>query len=201
MSPAPARTSRAAIIAAARALLEAGGLDSVSMAAVAERVGVRPPSLYKHFDDRGRLLAAVATDVALDLGAVLAAAAEGSGVEPSTRLRAIAIAYRAFALATPRGTALLFAGVAPGSEPSLESQVEAARPVLELAESIVGRADSLSAARAVTAFAHGFTSMEAAGAFRLGGDVEEAYRLGISVLVIGLAGVASAAPDGAVVRE
>jgi hypothetical protein len=38
----------------------------------------------------------------------------------------------------------------------------------------------------VTAFAHGFVSMEITGAFRLGGDVDEAYRYGVGVLVDGL---------------
>ncbi len=49
MSPARSRTSDEAIIAAARGLLEEGGLEAVSMASIAERVGIRPPSLYKHF--------------------------------------------------------------------------------------------------------------------------------------------------------
>ena len=195
MSPARARTSRAAIIAAARDLLEDGGLEAVSMAGVAELVGVRPPSLYKHFGDRGGLLAAVATDVALDLGRTMAEAVERSGADPAARLHALATAYRSFALATPRAAALLFAGVAPDVVPTPESQVEAARPVLEVAAAIVGPARALPVARVLTAFAHGFTSMEAAGAFRFGGDVQEAYGLGISLLLAGLEVGAAAGPD------
>ena len=41
MSPARARTSGDEIVAAGRELLEAGGLEAVTMQAVAERVGVK----------------------------------------------------------------------------------------------------------------------------------------------------------------
>jgi AcrR family transcriptional regulator len=186
MSPARARTSDPAIIAAARDLLEDGGLEAVSMAGIAERVGVRAPSLYKHFGDRRGLLAAVATEVALDLGRELAAAVEPAGPDPYAKLDALAMAYRSFALAKPRAAALLFAGLAPGVEPAPEANATASRPVLHVAEALVGPASALAAARVLTAFAYGFTSMESAGAFRLGGNVEDAYRLGISVLLAGL---------------
>ncbi len=186
MSPARPRTSHAAIVAAARSLLEEGGLDAVTMAAVAGRVGVRPPSLYKHLADRIELLAAVATDVAFDLAAALEAAADQSGPEPTLRLDALATAYRAFALGSPRGTALLFTDVAPGAAPTPGSQAAAARPLLDVTSALAGPDRALPAARVLTAFAHGFTSMESAGAFRFGGDVDEAYRLGISVLLAGL---------------
>jgi AcrR family transcriptional regulator len=191
MSPARARTSRAAIIAAARGLLEDGGLEAVSMVGVAERVGVRAPSLYKHFGDRSGLLAAAATDAALDLGRTLSGAVERSGGDAPERLQALAEAYRSFALAKPRAAALIFAAVAPGATPTPESQIEAARTVMQVAEAIVGPTRALAAARVLTAFAYGFASMESAGAFRFGGEVEEAYRLGISVLAFGLERVAA----------
>jgi AcrR family transcriptional regulator len=186
MSPARARTSPAAIIAAARDLLEEGGLDAVSMTGVAERVGIRAPSLYHRFRDRADLLVAVATDVALDLGRALADAVARAGADPAMRLDALAAACRSFALAAPRASALLFAGTAPGVAPTPDAQAEAAKPVLEVAQAIVGPAGALAAARVLTAFAYGFVSMESAGAFRFGGDVEEAYRLGIAVLRSGL---------------
>jgi AcrR family transcriptional regulator len=188
VSPAPARTSNAEILGAARALMESGGLEAVTMAAVAERVGVKAPSLYKRFADRTELLAAVASDVATDLGRHLARAVADSDPDPADRLEALADAYRSFAVAAPRSTALLFTAAAPGAEPSRESQLAAARPVLEVAEAMVGAERSLPAARVLTAFAYGFAGMEAAGAFRFGGDVDVAYRLGIATLITGLQG-------------
>ncbi len=52
-------------------------------------------------------------------------------------------------------------------------------------------AEALPAARTFVAWAHGFTSMELAGAFRLGGDIGVAYETGVDILLAGISGVAS----------
>lgn len=186
MSPAHARTSLAAIVEAARGLLEEDGLEAVTMATVAARVGVRPPSLYKHVRDHAALLAAIATDTAGELARVLADSDARPGDPPETRLFALADAYRRFARRCPRAAAMLFVDLGPGTRASVEAGALATRPIIEVAAAIVGPADALSAARVLTAFAYGFTSMEMAGAFRLGGSVDDAFRLGITTLVRGL---------------
>ena len=181
MSPAPARTSNAEIVTAARALLEAGGLDAVTMQAVAVRVGVRAPSLYKRFPSRGALIAAIATATLEELGEQLAPLSHRP--DASAGLRELALAYRAFAWANPRAFELLSMNLSLDWRPSVEDTARASAPVLTLAERLVGPDRALEAARLVTAFANGFIAMELAGAFRLGGDVERSYRYGVDALV------------------
>jgi AcrR family transcriptional regulator len=50
------RRTRAALLAAARALLEEQGIESLTMAAVAERAGVSRRAVYLHFGSRAELL-------------------------------------------------------------------------------------------------------------------------------------------------
>lgn len=181
MSPARARTSREEIVAAGRACLEAGGVDAVTMVAVAERVGIRAPSLYKWFPDRGALLAAIAGAALDELGEALAPLSRD--VDPAVGLRQVAAAYRSFAHAHQRTYGLLFMDLPSGSRPSAEANSRASAPLVDLTERLVGPEHALEAARVVTAFAHGFVSMELNGAFRLGGDLDRAYRYGIDVLL------------------
>lgn len=186
MSPTPARTSRVRIVEAARALLEEGGIDAVTMATVARRVGVQPPSLYKHVRDRAALLDAVAIDAAEELGRTMTTTAVEAGTDPAARVAALAHAYRAFAHRSPRSAAVLFADLGHGTGAPVDVAARAAAPVIEATALLVGPEAALPAARVLTSFAYGFTTMEQAGAFQLGGDVDEAFRLGVELLVRGL---------------
>ena len=59
-------------------------------------------------------------------------------------------------------------------------------PVIDAARALVGENDALAAARLLTAWATGFISMELAGAFRMGGDLDEAFEYGLERLRAGL---------------
>lgn len=74
--PAPERTTTAAIVAAGRAIVEAHGVDALTMQAVADRVGVRAPSLYKRVSGRDALLAAVVAAALDDLVEAIVAASD-----------------------------------------------------------------------------------------------------------------------------
>ena len=56
-----------AIVDAALAVLDEGGVDSLNMRAVADRLGTGPSSLYAHFAGKDELLAAMLDRVAGDL--------------------------------------------------------------------------------------------------------------------------------------
>ena len=178
---------------AGRTLLESGGLEAVTMQAVAQRVGVRAPSLYKRVPSRAALIAAIGADALDDLAGSIASPSEDP--DAAAGLRSVAVAYRAFAHANPHAYELLFMSLAPASRPASTGDAQAAAPLLALAERLVGPERKLEAARLMTAFAHGFVSMELAGQFRFGGDVDEAYAYGVDVLVNALAGRSGAAPE------
>ncbi|MET4059049.1 AcrR family transcriptional regulator [Arthrobacter sp. UYP6] len=171
--PTPERTSLAEIVAAGASILESEGLPRVTMQAVAQRVGVRAPSLYKRVRDREALIGLVAEAAVAELTGRLDTA-EGT-------LAGIARAYRAFAQERPEAFRLLLSTV---GDPAAPARVSA--PVLRVTEELVGPEQALQAARLVTAWATGFISMELAGAFRLDGDPERAFDYGVEHLTAAL---------------
>jgi AcrR family transcriptional regulator len=183
--PTPSRTSLDAIVAAARALVTSGGVDALTMQAVAEKVGVRAPSLYKRVRDRSALLRLVVEDALGELGEAMDRAA-ASG-DPRTDLRALAMEFRSFAHAQPNLFGLLFVNAADAAAPDLDLLARASSPVIRTAERLAGPDDALPAARTITAWAVGFVQMELSGAFQLGGDVQEAFDYGIDRLAVALA--------------
>lgn len=191
MSPARARTSRDAIVGAAREILEAEGLDAVVMDRVAARVGVRGPSLYKHVPSRSALVRAVADAVVEDLAGVLTRAT--STADPATALRTTATAYRAFVRANPNGYGLLFAPLAAEMQPDPATIAALGRPIVAAVTALSGEDGALERARTFVAWAHGAVSMELAGAFRLGGDLDDAYDEGIEMIIAGISERASPA--------
>ena len=63
VKPTPPKTNTAAsIIVAARELLDQEGIAAVAMRRVAERVGITPMAIYRHYADRATLLNAVADE-------------------------------------------------------------------------------------------------------------------------------------------
>ncbi|MFI0453241.1 TetR/AcrR family transcriptional regulator [Actinomadura sp. 6N118] len=106
--------SREAIVQATLQVIDADGVNAVSMRAVGRVLGVDAKSLYNHVDDKNGLLDAVAE---LLLGAI--ALPELTG-DPRVDLRAIAYAFRERALAHPEAASLVltrqlgsFEGLAP----------------------------------------------------------------------------------------
>ena len=174
--PAHAQTSTAAIVAAARHLLEERGMDALTMREVADAVGVRTPSLYKRVRDRADLIRLILEDVADELTAAADAAADSG--DPAADLQAILAAYRAFAHASPVAYTLMYA---PQATPGATTRSErSSATLLRLVAELAGPQNALPAARTIVAWANGFITMELAGAFRLGGDLGHAWDFGLN---------------------
>ncbi|GAA1801880.1 TetR/AcrR family transcriptional regulator [Agromyces neolithicus] len=183
--PTPDRTSLGEIVAAGRELLETEGLGGLTMQAVAARVGVRAPSLYKRVRNRAELVSLVAEATAGELGQRLDAAATGTP-DAHARLLVLARTFRGYAHERPAAFSLLFT---PGSELALDPDVlrRASASMLAVAVELSGPDHALDAARTLAAWANGFVSMELSGAFRLGGDIERAFEFGAHRLADALA--------------
>jgi AcrR family transcriptional regulator len=188
--PTPARTSRDAIVAAGLAILDARGLEGLTMQAVASAVGVRAPSLYKHVRDRGDLVRLVMNEVARELSITVDAAATSG--DPRRDLAAIARAFRAFAHARPRAYGLIFGPLPESWRMDSAALADATQALVRVTAELAGEDRALDAARLVTAWAHGFVSMELSGAFQMGGSVDGAFDYGIERITAALSTVPGA---------
>lgn len=179
--------NRARVVDEAVAVSDEVGFDRLSLAAVADRVGVRLPSLYKHIDGLDALRRDVTVRALEDLAAALAPATTGRSGEEA--LRALAAAYRRFGQQHPGRYGATVRAPAPGDEPHAAAAEEVLRPVLEvLAGYGLEEDDAVDAARTLRAALHGFVSLEAAGGFGLPRDVSRSFDRLVDVLHEGLAG-------------
>ena len=111
---------RAALVAAARALLEEEGFEALSLRGAARRVAVSRQAPYHHFADRNALLAAVAAEGFRDLSrSMLAQMARQD--DPMARMIACGVGYVVFAADNPALYQLMFSGLGGGfaSDPDL----------------------------------------------------------------------------------
>jgi AcrR family transcriptional regulator len=123
MSPRDAAPTRAAILAAAGALLESGGPDAVTLRSVGTAAGVSRSAAYRHFEDKADLLRALAARTLLALAARIRRAADRDGEH--TRLHRGCAAYLDHALEQPHHYQLVF-GDTPIAQPDahLESAAD-----------------------------------------------------------------------------
>jgi len=160
------------IATAARALLEESGPAALTLRALADRIGIKAPSLYKHFPDKK----AVEVELVAQFLAEAAEAMETAVAREPGSPMALARAYRAYALAHPYLYCL--ANERPLPRASLPAGLEdrTAAPVLRVC---AGDGDL---ARAFWAFAHGMVVLEIHGRFPPGADLTPAWEKGVRSL-------------------
>ena len=180
--PTPAKTSLDQLVAIARTLVDQGGADALTVSAVAQSAGVKAPSLYKHFADRAALLKAVEIAVLHELEGVLRR--ETKGKTPAARLRSMARVYRRFALEKPHRYEVIYSRNAFDDPEIAAACLFSAKPLFEeLRTAGIAEARILPLSRTLTAFLHGFVSMEIVKAFRLGGDIDRDFEESVATIL------------------
>lgn len=167
-------------------LADVVGLDHVTVSALAERLGVRQPSLYKHIDSIASLKRSVSIQAKRDLGDVLVRAAVGrSGPEA---IRAMSHAYRRWALVHPGRYQASQLIPEPGdieNEAVMLSAIQIIADVL-VAYQLEGD-DAVDAIRGFRSILHGFVTLECAGGFTLVADVDRSFERLINGFIVALA--------------
>ncbi|MGL4178035.1 MAG: TetR-like C-terminal domain-containing protein [Dermatophilaceae bacterium] len=173
------------VVARAADLADAAGLDSLTLAVLAEDCGVRVPSLYKHVGGLADLRRRVALAGLRELHALTTRAVAGRTGRQA--LGELATAYRAFARARPgRYTATLRAP-SPDDEELLSMTDSLTGLLLDVVSDYGHQGDrAVHAARSVRSALHGFVSLEAAGGFGLPQDLDASFDALLAVLDAGL---------------
>jgi AcrR family transcriptional regulator len=174
------------VVTAAAFLADESGLENLTLAHLADYLGVRSPSLYAHVNSLADLRQKLATRGATELAAAIGHAAAGRA--GGDALRAMADAYRAYAHEHPGAYAA--AQRAPDPDPDPEF-AQAARATVDLMASVLrgyglDGDDAIHGVRMVRAALHGFVALERGGGFGLPISVEETYDRLIAVLDQGL---------------
>lgn len=163
---------REEIVAGAAALIEQTGTEeSITLRAVARKIGISAPSIAPHFADREQIIDAVVAEEAAALGAALLAAAADTA-DPVGRLLSVCEAYVAFGRSHPHRYRVLTerryldewaAGDRPmtGTAPVLAHLVELGVGLVQACVD-AGRSDSSDAdrdAHALWMFLHGAVAL------------------------------------------
>jgi AcrR family transcriptional regulator len=144
------------------------------MASVADRLGVRLPSLYKHIGSLDDLRRGVGLLALTELRDALGSAAIGRAGPDA--LREIALAYGAYARTHPGRYAATIAAPGPGDE----ERAALAERILQIVFAVLagyglGGDEAVHATRVLRAALHGFVTLEASGGFGMPHDVAVSY--------------------------
>ena len=173
-----------AVVDAAVAVVDAGGPGALTLAAVAGRVGVATPSLYKHVRNLAELRHLVTSRVLDEIAERVGAAALGRSGDDA--VRALMRAYRAYVVEHPARYGAMEQAAAQEGDAAAERILGILYGTLRGYE--LEGPDLVHAARCLRSAVHGFAVLEAAGGFGLPADLEASYELLITMVIGGLSG-------------
>lgn len=171
--PGPGLTPEA-VVNAAIELVNQNGLDRLSLAALAQKLNVRSPSLYNHINGLDGLRRDITLAGLRQLTQALQPAIMGRAGYDA--LVALCHAYRQFALEHPGLYALTLHSTEP-DDPELQAAGRAAVAVPLAVFQGYGLQDdaALHATRCLRSALHGFVSLEMGGGFGLPLNLDESF--------------------------
>jgi AcrR family transcriptional regulator len=164
------------VVDAALDLIRSDGTQALTLNALAQRLGIRPPSLYNHVTSLADVHRRLRLRGLLELQkAMLDACLGRAGYEA---LAAICQAYRQFGRDNP---ALYDFTLAATTEQDAEIQ-EAGQQLLKVTFAVLQGYglegdDLVHGTRSLRSSLHGFVSLECGGAFAMACDLDETFRL------------------------
>ena len=176
---------QASVVEAAAKLVDQEGLEQLSLGRLAERLGVRTPSLYNHVAGLPGLKHDLALYCLRDLLDRITRATIGKS--HAEAIFALAYAYRAYARETPGRYALTLQAPDPADQKSQAMAQQIIEVILAvLAPYKLGEEDAIHAIRGLRSIVHGFISLEVAGGFGMPVDLDASFHWLITLFIAGL---------------
>jgi AcrR family transcriptional regulator len=170
------------IFAAARELFDHDGPGGVSMRRIAEKVGITPMAIYKHYPDKDALLNALMLDGFVAWEAKVAAI---ETTAPLVWLEQMGLAFLDFALNEPRRYEAAFLLKASGVRKYPQDMAQGRSPVIAKAvahiedaraRGQIGAFPAMDIAISFAALVQGLVDMYRAGRFSSETEFRDAYR-------------------------
>lgn len=179
------KLDRPTIVTAAAAIADLNGLENVTLTAVANRLGVRKPSLYNHINGLPDLRGQLAIWGTNQLKTRISEAAIGKANQDA--IHAIANAYRLFAHQRP-GLYRAILSSPDRQNMDLKAAIQSMMAVISTVLEPYGlvSSDKTHAIRGLSSLMHGFVALEAEGWFVMPIDQEESYHRLINTFIHGL---------------
>lgn len=183
--PYPTQTSREAIIATAYTLIERDGVEELTLAQLAEALGVKAPSLYRHVPNKAALIQQINVQTFTLLFDAYLQAQQGVDADPMAQLQALLTAHRAFAHDHPMTYVLAFTTTPAAERPSEAMLEQLVQPVQAIIAKLAGPKHALAALRGALALVHGFVMLELNQQLRREGDTTQAFEQSVEAYLRG----------------